>query len=74
MYAGYKVLNTIRDEDEGCSTLEPPLHETLISIEIGIFGLWVIATPIFLICAKILDYDSREEKLVVGGYLKEVAS
>jgi len=74
MYASYKVLNTIKDEDEGCSPTEPPLHETLITVEIGIFFLWVVATPIFLILAKILDYDSREEKLVEGGYRKAVSS
>lgn len=73
MYAGYKGLHLISDEDVGCIDGKLPLHELLIGIELGVFGCWILATPLFLIIAKVFGYDSTEEKLVKSGYIQEVA-
>ena len=73
MYAGYKGLYLFDDEDAGCVNGRHPLHEVLIGIELGVFGCWIIATPLFLILSKAMGYESREEKMVHSGYIREVA-
>jgi hypothetical protein len=30
-------------------------------MELGIFGFWIVSTPLFLVFAKIFGYDSLEE-------------
>jgi len=61
MYAGYKGLDMISDQDIGCINGKLPIHEVIVIIELGIFAYWIVSTPIFLICSKFLGYDSVEE-------------
>lgn len=73
MYAAYMGLSIIKDEDVGCVDGKLPLHEILIGIELGVYAMWILSTPVFLICAKILGYDSKDEKLVHSGFKYNVA-
>ena len=61
MYAAYKGLFMLKDQDIGCIDGKVPVHEVLVFIELGCFAFWVLSTPIFLILAKILGYNSIEE-------------
>jgi hypothetical protein len=74
MYAGYKGLSMIRDQDVGCIDGKLPIHEVLVMIELGCFGYWIMSTPIFLICSKLLGYLSVEEQQVHKGLRKEVSA
>lgn len=64
IYAGYKLLGLLTDDDIGCVDGHLPLQKTLIAIELGIFAFWIFSTPVFLACSKILGYDNNEEAMV----------
>jgi hypothetical protein len=74
MYAGYKGLAMIKDQDNGCIDGKLPIHEILVMIELGCFSYWILSTPIFLICSKFLGYNSVEEQQVHNGLRKEVSA
>jgi hypothetical protein len=61
IYAGYKLLGLLNSDDIGCIDGHVPIQKTLIAIELGIFALWIFATPVFLACSKMLGYESNEE-------------
>lgn len=61
MYAGKEGLGMLKDQDIGCIDGKVPVHEMLVIIELGCFTYWVLSTPLFLICAKFLGYNSVEE-------------
>lgn len=74
MYAGYKGLAMITDQDVGCIDGKLPLHEVIVMIELGTFGYWILSTPMFLICSKFLGYDSIEEVQINNGLRKKVST
>lgn len=61
MYVAYHGLAMISDTDFGCINGKFPIQEVLIMIELGVFCYYIISTPLFLICARFLDYSSAEE-------------
>lgn len=66
------MLELLNEDDIGCIDGHFPIQKTIIACELGIFALWIVATPVFLACSKMLGYQSKEEVQVHKGLRKEI--
>ena len=47
-----------------------PTAEIFIGIEVGVYVLWLLSTPIFLVISYLLGYESKAEREIDTGFEK----
>ena len=70
MYCGYIGLKVAKDVDAACTADKMPTFEIFIGIEVGVFALWLLSMPLFLIISHILGYESKYERDIDLGFEK----